>query len=98
MGQYLKDFEGDFQSLLRNKFPRDLREAQSLACQLENNIKWYEPTTISQVDSIQDEIVNFRQIHEIQVNDINIMEEGYNFYEIPKLEDERNLRPSSKAL
>ena len=43
LGQYLNYLEGNFQSLLKNRFPTNLKEAQDCACWIEENIKWCDP-------------------------------------------------------
>jgi len=37
--QYLDSFEGKFQSILRNRFPTNHKEAQNVACRIEENLK-----------------------------------------------------------
>jgi hypothetical protein len=83
LGQYLNSFEGNFQSLLRNRFPTNLKEAQDGACRIEENLKWSDP--ISQVNLLhnQDDILWF--------NEENMEEQEHDFPEILEVNDEIKL-------
>jgi hypothetical protein len=50
LGQYLNSFEGNFQSILRNRFSTNLKEAQDGACRIEENIRWCDPILQDQDD------------------------------------------------
>jgi hypothetical protein len=60
--------------LLKDKSHHNLREAQDLACQLENNLKLCELDDLSVVDSLQDEVINLSLTHDIFINEINTTE------------------------
>jgi hypothetical protein len=42
--RYLNSFEGTLQLTLKNRFPANLEEAQDVACQIEENLKFSSPT------------------------------------------------------
>jgi hypothetical protein len=90
LGQYLNSFEGNFQSLLRNRFPTNLKEAQDGACWIEENLKWCDP--ISQVNLLhdQDDILWF--------NEENMEEEEHDFPEILEVNDEIKLAIPPKGM
>jgi hypothetical protein len=50
LGQYLNSFEGNFQFILRDHFPTNLKEAQDGACRIEENLKWCDPIPQDQDD------------------------------------------------
>jgi hypothetical protein len=91
LGQYLRSFKGDFQFLLRDKSPEDLRKAQDIACQLEDNLNSCEPNDFSQVISLQDEVMDLANTHDILINKIDIMEEEEPPTKKPVMGDEEDL-------
>jgi hypothetical protein len=59
--QCLNSFEGNFQSILWNRFPTNLKEAQDGACKIEENLKWCD--LIPQVNPLmnQDDVLWFNE-------------------------------------
>jgi hypothetical protein len=76
--QYLNSFKGNFQFILRNRFPTNLKEAQDGACRIEENIKWCDP-----IPQDQDDVLWF--------NEEEVEEEEHDFPEILEVNDEIKL-------
>jgi hypothetical protein len=72
--QYLNSFEGNFQSILRNQFPTNLKEARDGACRIEENLKCCDPIPQDQDDVLwsNEEDVEEEEHHfpeKLEVND-----------------------------
>jgi hypothetical protein len=58
LNRYLCSFEGHFQFLLKDKSPKNIREAQDIAFQLEDSLKLCKFDDLFPIDSLQDKVKN----------------------------------------
>jgi hypothetical protein len=79
--QYLNVLQGEFQFLLRDTFPKTLKEAHDFTSQIESNLNSYKFDVPPMESSLEQNITNLAQSHKAPMAKVNSLDGIYSLYQ-----------------